>query len=522
MLESFKRVCPFLAICVLVAALGGCGSKAPVPVPASTSDRSPEPAATATPPPREYLKIRGAVKEPPEWLAADAPFDLHEVFPVLRDDENAAPLYLETLNEFNTEIINSYPVEQQESLYQRYRPRATRLHTLHQAWEADRQSVSAEELDTFLKEYDLGFEKLAEAQKRTRCVFETGITISSLVPHTQAIRSVARVVQMQTARDLEHGELERPLRLLEILLRATRDLRYRGFVITQLAATVCESVAYKAIGEIVNSPHCTIEHCDRLFALLSRHENQMPDGAGIAVKMEYIALRVMMRDIEFRTGEFTPENIVKLTESFGAKGGTVGTVLAVIGGDDRETADQRGKQIDSRLALLTAADYEREASLVRTYFQELLKLVQQPYPQANEGLNRLLKTGENSLFLNLFKMNSSFSWENILSNAARSKAFLNGTRSLIAIRRWQLEGRQPPTDLARVTQSAGLKGVPEDPFSGSALKLITRSGQTVVYSIGPDLVDDQGLLEAVGFPTKPGDYLFRLTIPFANKGNKSE
>ena len=84
-------------------------SKTPVDRPEPKGEGEKKPAA------RQYLKLPGAVSQPPDWLVADAPFDVKELFPSIPEDENAAPLYLEALLEFGTELISLYPEDQHES-----------------------------------------------------------------------------------------------------------------------------------------------------------------------------------------------------------------------------------------------------------------------------------------------------------------------------------------------------------------------------------------------------------------------
>src|SRR5580765_419919 len=51
-------------------------------------------------PERSYPSLPGAVRECPEWLKKNVPFDVVEWFAVVPLEENAAPLYLDALYEF--------------------------------------------------------------------------------------------------------------------------------------------------------------------------------------------------------------------------------------------------------------------------------------------------------------------------------------------------------------------------------------------------------------------------------------
>jgi hypothetical protein len=49
-------------------------------------------------------RLPGAVTKAPAWLAADAPFDLAKFFQPVPRDQIAAPLYLDALFEFGSEL----------------------------------------------------------------------------------------------------------------------------------------------------------------------------------------------------------------------------------------------------------------------------------------------------------------------------------------------------------------------------------------------------------------------------------
>ena len=98
---------------------------------------------------------------------------------------------------------------------------------------------------------------------------------------------------------------------------------------------------------------------------------------------------------------------------------------------------------------------------------------------------------------------------------ARSDAHVRSAQCLVAIRRWQIahNGANPP-DLASACREAKLSAVPVDPFSeGQPLRMTMLDGRTVVYSIGPDGVDDRASIDADLGRKPKGDFLFRLPSP---------
>ena len=75
-------------------------------------------------------------------------------------------------------------------------------------------------IDKVLDEYDRGFRKLDWAQKRPKCVFETGIGTTASIAHVQVARNVARIVVLKVRRELERGEFDAALRELDATVAA--------------------------------------------------------------------------------------------------------------------------------------------------------------------------------------------------------------------------------------------------------------------------------------------------------------
>jgi hypothetical protein len=105
-------------------------------------------------------------------------------------------------------------------------------------------------------------------------------------------------------------------------------------------------------------------------------------------------------------------------------------------------------------------------------------------------------------------------YKNMAQALARLDAFVRASECLVAMRHWQAtHGGAAPTDLDAACKESKLPGVPIDPFSGAPLKLAVVAGRPVVYSVGPDGVDDRALKDS-NLGRKPdGDMLFRLPAP---------
>jgi hypothetical protein len=144
-----------------------------------------------------YPRLPGAVTKAPEGLNTDAPFDIKKSFTILSPSQNAAPLYLDALFEFGANLdICFQPGPATDRRRQATTDRNKRYSEIAELFYKDPKAVSASTMDDVIKLYDTGFRKLAEAQRRERCVFETGLWTTTLLPHVQVARQVARVSQL--------------------------------------------------------------------------------------------------------------------------------------------------------------------------------------------------------------------------------------------------------------------------------------------------------------------------------------
>ena len=89
---------------------------------------------------------------------------------------------------------------------------------------------------------------------------------------------------------------------------------------------------------------------------------------------------------------------------------------------------------------------------------------------------------------------------------ARTEAGDACARVAVAMTRYRLDHGKLPTRLSDVVP-AYLNAIPTDPFDGKPLRLVMRNNQWIIYSVGPDGVDNGG----VSFEkTKNGDVTFTL------------
>jgi len=78
-----------------------------------------------------------------------------------------------------------------------------------------------------------------------------------------------------------------------------------------------------------------------------------------------------------------------------------------------------------------------------------------------------------------------------------------------ALKYVELNGDEVPRDLSRLNIFVPIPINLSDPFSGELLKTIARNRETVVYSVGPDGVDDYSIQSAETSAVSDDILLFR-------------
>jgi len=94
----------------------------------------------------------------------------------------------------------------------------------------------------------------------------------------------------------------------------------------------------------------------------------------------------------------------------------------------------------------------------------------------------------------------------------RCQATLRTAIVALAAERFRLVRGRWPANLGELAEARILEGVPLDPYTGNALRLVRKPFGLVIYSVGPDRADDGGM--PMKWSAKPqGDIVFRLFDP---------
>jgi hypothetical protein len=444
--------------------------------------------------------LPGAVTSLPSFLLADAPFDIAKHFESPPPEQNAAPLYLDALFEFSSDVGVCFTQQEQQLRLPIAKGRLERAYSIHIRRDQNESTVSAQELDAALEDLALGFEKLDAAQRRPQCVFETGLGLGTLSPHLHAARVVARWTDIKTQRDLERGQWDDAHHNIERLLRLSRDLRRRGASVSQLVSVAIDGQTYEGpVKRLLAAPDLTAEHCDRLLATLVQHQQQAIDPGAEAMRNDYVTTRTVLHDLQHRTGEFDPRFMKEEME--------IDSIGDLIGGLSSMGQVLPSARIDAIVAKMTDDDYAREVAKVNDLYQSVVVLWDRPYRQRASGIEavesgiRLEETPITYLLVGGTMAIEAF---------VHGEAQMHGMQCLIMLRRWKLDRPgEDPSDLESIVTAAGMIEVPRDPYGDGPLQMAQLRNETVIYSIGKDGKDHKAQADW-NHGQQAGDFIFRM------------
>ena len=422
----------------------------------------------------------------PAWAGQrkDEPFDVKQFLESrAAPPDNAAPLYFAALAELGPEMYASnLPPGHAWPWHWPSPPHVRALAvSIDGACDAEKLrsgAVPPAEVERLLAAAGPGLTWIDEAQQKPRCVFITG----SMLPHIQPSRVFARLATIQLHHARTKGDFDEAEQAIRRTLRLARDVRPRGFMVTQAVSISMDGILLSGIGDFtLSQPGLKPSDCDRLLALLAEHQQQSLPLAEEGLRLEYVTMR---NEIEaLRDGRRSPRELAQLV------------------GDNTPALKDRD---------LANLDWEMEAAACNRVFAACLAVAARPYHEILSG--RLTEKpnadlrAEKAVLIRLVAP----AWDALLPAAARHQAQLAGTQCLVAVRRFELAHGTPPADLETAVREANMTSVPIDPYSGQPMRYRVVDGKPRVYSLGPDQKDDGGLVPWNLAPGAPGDYLFQI------------
>ncbi len=417
-----------------------------------------------------YPRLPRAVTTAPDWIGADAPFDLARYFTPAARDRNAAPVYLDALFEFGPAMAVCFPDgRDRDRRGEAAAERMKEFNELLNALRIDPTAVPAESIDRVTGPYEAGFRKLVEAQQRPRCVFEAGPESDVILCHAEASRQVLRIAMLRVRRMLERGEYNAAIGDVNVVLRLVRDLRPRGSMLTQLvAAAITRAVCIEMINPILASPGLQVEYCDRLLRILLDHEASSSDGYAEGLRTAYVVARSALRpsadDPSSGGRKASPDDLA---------------------GEIHFLNDLFLRSAGARRDALCSAS--REARRREDGISEARPRRRRPGPSDPGVPGR-----PRSRFLHPSDRHHG---------RERPRDGVLDHHAALAT-----EAPRLARALTMAAKEAGLRSIPLDPYDGRPMRLALLESPPLIYSVGKDGRDDGGRKDS-RFDTLPGDLL---------------
>ena len=507
----------------------------PTPAPATSTDGQTGGTAGSLPASRpgdgSYPEpvLPGAVIEAPLWLDTAGPFNAQDSFAPLESEQNAAPLYLNALMGFSPELAVCVPEEFREPAISNARRRSQEFVALFRQWENDPRSVDAAALDLCLAGYNGSFNELSKAQRRLRCVFNSDLNLFSEQRHVNAAREAANVASLRIQQLMRDGQpaprkvraddkpqemplsvVEKCLADMERVLRLSRDLRPRGRIETQRASLAIDQTMLDLVPDLVARTELTVADCDCITKLLTRHRAETMNPYVEGLRAEYLLLRSLLQDLQTGNGLLPETRLANEVNDGGRQSAVVdsvspGYLLASKANVDDVTG--RAAAMDANLRTFTMADFESERDKLDAIWTELFNVANDAAgvrraAALDAGAKLMADTAFLGSLSNITELADQTTWWDTT---------LNALHCVLAIRRWELEQTEPPPDLLTAVRRSGLSFVPIDPFDGGPLRVSFVNDDAMIYSVGPDGVDDEGrkVVDSAHSEAK-GDIVFRI------------
>jgi hypothetical protein len=296
--------------------------------------------------------------------------------------------------------------------------------------------------------------------------FDDGI--GALLPYTQNLRSVARVLALRAAWNVYHDRSKQALECLIAIRRAADTVEHEPTMVSQLVRAALDGI-------MVETTLSLVPHANWSDAQLERLQT------------------------ELLTGGITEQDMLHALAG-----------QRVISHMAFDSFQQEGVEVPATFAWTRRAD--------ELYFLQSMHRIhesyQQPWPEAETVGKQItaemdsastMEQWQHALTYRMLPATTGFYRACQQANARDRAAAV-----LIACQRYHLRSGQWPQSQADLVPEF-LDAVPLDPFGGKPLGYQVQGDQIIVYSIGENLIDDGGVSDD-GTHFGGPDYVFTLNF----------
>jgi hypothetical protein len=309
--------------------------------------------------------------------------------------------------------------------------------------------------------------------------------IGTLTPHLDDVRTLGRMLALDALLRAHDGDIEGAVRSCRALLNTGRSVGDEPMPISQLVRAVGARDLVRALERALRAGAATpqsLEEMQRALALEAEEPLLLRVARGSRVCWDQ-PLELM------RTGKFNFAPYKMRASMLGATGDEL---------------------IARRQARACQAAYLRHSNAV----VEIAKL---PSRTQEERFRKLAMPTQRLPAL-IEGLSGQTDWVKLARTFHMAQARLRCAAAALATERFRLVERRWPDDLGALVPRY-LDAVPSDPFDGQPLRRRRWADGLVIYSLGPDRIDDGGKLDR-GQPGAPGtDVGFQLWDGERRAGN---
>ena len=389
------------------------------------------------------------------------------------DADNAAPIYREAF------IVMNQAGDQPPELYEEWT-----------AWMEQDDAAALNPADpallAYLKTQEPALALLREAAGMSGCYFDRDYgrpSLSMLLPELSQFRNASYLLALSARTRAAAGNVRPAFGDIQAILRMGKHVQSEPLLISALVAMAVERAAVKTLESVLESGDVA---ADDLSGIRLRRSQFYNHALGRAFRMEEAFGTTIFAEINRTTAD--------------GLGGIFG------GGADEGMRLPGGASLGLMIwrVFLLPADLDFYSSGLR----DCQNLTSLPFHDARERWETLKNRFENDRsMMGLVGARISPALSACSQKAAQADAGRGLARLGLAAARYRAEKGACPKTPEELTPKF-IAAVPPDPFDGKPLRMVTRDGAVIFYSIGSDMKDDGGA--PWDNQEKSGDFTFRL------------
>ncbi len=410
-------------------------------------------------------------------------------------EQNAAPKYLAALSAINASLVNLLDIDEPQKAIRSANAstNSSRIIQWNSAIHIENTAISdrGNELHprkSELDEFNTLVYQIIAAQQLEGCCFYSIPVVSDEATLRIAAGHFCMLIESRASSAALDHPTDQVILELKAALRLIRDLHQGSANIAMFVPDV-EQALLRTIGSVLLTRTLSAEQFRMVFEILEQHDrlcsvNRLRQAiARSAITIEYLLDYAATRD---------EDNLLRLAQE-------IFMPITTSGRPNVNSNLSPPQQLIINNLLIMDQNSARAA------FDECVILCQKIIAVIDGFGDDALAARKPVLSLiPIQEINTSFRADqppSLLSQlpAMQSHEYLHDLAMTIAVRRivyaslalalWQQQNRQSITDISQFVPTESMR---IDPCSGQPLKVATVQGKSIVYSIGPDLQDQQG------------------------------